>query len=118
MMDTEILGLTYELKEMLLNSKEYKLVKEKERLMEENCGMLLIKYNNLVDEYNNAVRFEKYGGDVEGTRKRDFDCKLELDQNEYVKEYNKADKDMNKLLLSLQDIIFDGIIENKRIKIE
>ena len=33
--------------------------------MEENCGMLLIKYNNLVDEYNNAVRFEKYGGDVE-----------------------------------------------------
>ena len=118
MMDTEILGLTYELKEMLLNSKEYKLVKEKERLMEENCGMLLIKYNNLVDEYNNAVRFEKYGGDVEGTRKRVFDCKLELDQNEYVKEYNKAYKDMNKLLLSLQDIIFDGIIENKRIRIE
>ena len=118
MIDTEILSLTYELKDMLVNSKEYKLVKEKERLMEENCSMLLIKYNTLIDEYNNAIIFEKYGGDVEGTRKKVFECKLEIDQNEYVKEYNKAYKEMNKLLSSLQDIIFDGIIENKRIRIE
>jgi cell fate (sporulation/competence/biofilm development) regulator YlbF (YheA/YmcA/DUF963 family) len=118
MLDTEIIALTYELKEKLINSKEYKDVKEKEKIMEEKCAHLLIKYNHLMDEYNNAVRFEKYGGDVEGSRKRLAECKMELDTNEYVKSYNEAYKKMNKLLRNLEDIIFEGLIKNTRISLD
>jgi len=118
MIDTKILELTYELKDMLINSEEYKDVKEKEKVMEENCTSLLIKYNSLMDEYNNAIRFEKYGSDVDKARKKLAECKMELDTNEYVKSYKNAYKKMNKLLSSLEDIIFDGIIENNKMRIE
>lgn len=118
MLDTKILESTYELKEMLLKSEEYKNVKEKEKIMEDKCSDLLIKYNYLVNEYNNAIRFEKYGSDVEGARKALADFKLELDSNKYVKEYNEAYKKMNNLLKDLQDIIFEGIKESKRIKLD
>lgn len=118
MLDTEILALTYELKEMIINSKEYREVKVKEKIMEEKCVSLLIKYNNLIDEYNNAIRFEKYGSDVSKAQKALHECKIELDTNEYVKDYNNAYKKMNELLADLQDIIFEGIIKNKRIKID
>ena len=93
MLDTEILSLTYELKEMIINSKEYKDVKEKEKIMEEKCVSLLIKYNNLVDEYNNAIRFEKYGSDVNKVQKALHECKIELDTNEYVKDYGHYEYD-------------------------
>ena len=82
MLDTRILELTYELKEKLINSDEYKLVKEKEKIMEEKCSNLLIRYNYLMDEYNNAIRFEKYGSDVDRARKSLANAKLELDIDE------------------------------------
>ena len=118
MLDTKILELTYDLKELLVNSYEYKDVKTKEKLMEENCSELLIKYNYLVNEYNNALRFEKYGSDVTKARKELADFKFILDSNEYVKAYNEAYKKMNKLLSKLESIIFKGIKEDKKIKLD
>lgn len=118
MLDTKIIELTYDLKELLINSEEYKDVKEKEKLMEENCSDLLIKYNYLVNEYNSAIRFEKYGSDVNKARKELADFKLILDTNEYVKSYNEAYKRMNKLLAKLEAIIFEGIKEDTKIKLD
>lgn len=118
MYNTEITSKVYKLKELLMNSKEYKAVKEKEKLMEENCSNLLIRYNYLFNEYNEALRFKDYGGDVENKQKALNQFKIELDNNEYVKEYKRAYKDMNKLLNVIQSIIFDGFIVNKNINID
>lgn len=117
MFNSEILSRVYELREALLNSSDYKLVKEKERLMEENCSTLLIKYNNAFNEYNEALRFKDYGSDVESKQKRLNEIKLELDNNEYVKDYKNAYKEMNKILKGIEKDIFKGIIENKDILI-
>ena len=117
MINTEILAKVYELKEKLINSDEYKKVKNTEKEMEEKCSSILIKYNYLFDEYNNAIRFINYGSDVESVQKQLAACKLELDNNEYVKEYKKAYKDMNVLLKRLENIIFDGIIVKKDIEV-
>ena len=118
MYNTEITSKVFKLKELLLNSNEYKLVKEKEKLMEDNCSELLIKYNYLFNEYNEALRFKDYGSDVATKQKELNECKIELDNNEYVKEYKKAYKNMNKLLKQIQDIVFDGLIINKEISID
>ena len=117
MFNTDIISKVYELKELIMNSKEYKMVKETERLMEEKCSLLLIKYNNIFNEYNQALRFKDYGSDVSKVQKELNNVKLELDQNEYVKEYKKAYKNMNKLLNEIQNNMFKGIIENKDIVI-
>lgn len=118
MYNTEITSKVFKLKELLLSSNEYKLVKEKEKLMEDNCSQLLIKYNYLFNEYNEALRFKDYGSDVATKQKELNECKIELDNNEYVKEYKKAYKNMNKLLKQIQDIVFDGLITNKEISID
>lgn len=118
MYNTEITSKVYKLKELLMDSKQYKEVKEKEKLMEENCSNLLIRYNYLFNEYNEALRFKDYGSDVESKQKELNQCKIELDNNEYVKEYKKAYNNMNKLLSEIQDVIFDGLIVSKHIEID
>ena len=110
MINTEIIAKVYELKEKLINSKEYKLVKDKEKLMEEKANELLTRYNYLFNEYNEAKRFENYGGKVKEYQKLLADTKLELDRNEYVIEYRKAYKDMEQVLSNIQDILFKDII--------
>ena len=79
--------------------------------------MFFIAYNNIFNEYNQALRFKDYGSDVSKVQKELNNVKLELDQNEYVKEYKKAYKNMNKLLNEIQNNMFKGIIENKDIVI-
>ena len=115
MNNTQVLIKAYELKEKILDSSEYKNVKEKEKEMEEKCSMLLIKYNNLFNEYNQALRFEKYGSDVNVARQELAECKLELDNNQYVKEYREAYKEMEIKLKEIEKIIFEKIIEKKYI---
>ena len=95
MINTLILAKVYELREALLKSDEYVKVKESENIMEEKCSSLLIKYNNLFDEYNQAIRFVKYGSNIEMIQKELARVKLELDNNEYVKDYKNAYKEMN-----------------------
>lgn len=118
MYNTEITSKVYELKQLLINSKEYKEVKEKEKLMEDNTMELLTKYNYLFNEYNEALRFKDYGSDVNKAQKELNEAKLELDNNKYVKEYKQAYKRMNKLLKEIQNTIFNGIIEDKSINID
>ena len=118
MFDTKITGKVYDLKEMLLNSREYMLVKEKEKEMEEKSSTLLLEYNYLFNEYNQANRFKDYGANVVGIQQKLNKCKEKLDNDYYVKEYKKAYKQMQKLLNELQDVIFEGIMENKRIEID
>lgn len=115
---TDILTKVYELKDKLLNSEEYKNVKEKERLMEENCNSLLIKYNYLFNEYNQALRFKDYGSDVTKAQRELNECKKELDNNEYVKEYRSAYKKMTKLLNDVEMNIFQNLIDKKYINID
>ena len=115
MFNSEILAKVYELKEELLKSREYSLVKEKEKIMEEKCSLLLLKYNNAFNEYNEALRFKEYGSDIEGKQK--ILNEIKLDTNVYVKEYKNAYKDMTKLLKDIEGNIFKGIIENKNILI-
>ena len=118
MFNTEITSKIYQLKELLVNCKEYKDVKEKERLMEDNCSELLIKYSNLINEYNQALRFKDYGSDIKTKQIELNKIKIQLDNNEYVRSYKKAYKTMVKLLEKIEDIIFEKIIERKRIYIE
>ena len=118
MYSTEITAKIYKLKELILNCQEYKEVKEKEKLMEDKCGNLLIKYNYLFNEYNEALRFKDYGSDVESKQKSLYECKKELDDNIYVKEYRKAYKKMNVILKNIENILFEGIIINNSIVVE
>lgn len=117
MFNTKITAKVYELKEMLLHSREYEEVKNKERLMEENCANLLIKYNDLFNKYNDALRFKDYGSDVASAQKSLFNCKKELDNNPYVQDYKNSYRKMNQLLQELQSLIFENIIENRNINL-
>ena len=110
MFNTQITSKVYELRELLINSPEYKKVKEQEKLMEEKCHELLIKYNQLFEEYNQALKYKDYGSDVNKAQKLLHQCKIELDDNVYVREYKVAYKEMNDLLSNIQNIIFDKII--------
>ena len=114
MYNTQIISKVYDLKQMILNSNEYKQVKEKEKVMEENCASILVRYSNIFNEYNEALRFKDYGANVNEVQKRLHLCKLELDENIYVKEYKEAYKKMNELLGEIEGILFASIIENKK----
>lgn len=86
--------------------------------MEENCTDLLIKYNNLFEEYNQALRFKDYGSNVSQAQKNLSEVKFELDENNYVKEYKKAYKSITRLLQGIEKDLFRGLIENKYINID
>ena len=115
MYNTLIISKIYELKELITSSKEFSDIKEKEKNMEEKSGMLLIKYQRLIDEYNNALRFSKYGSNVEIAKKELYECKNELDHDENIKSYKQAYKTMKLLLKGIEEQLFSGIIEYKNI---
>lgn len=117
MYDTDILKKVFELKELLISCEEYKNVKTKEHEMEEKCSFLLLEYNKLFEEYNEALRFKNYGSDVEGAQAKLHECKKILDENQYVIEYRNSYKDINKLLKEIEKIIFKGIIDKKNLNI-
>ncbi len=114
-MYSEILKETFELKDKILNSAEYKTLKEKENKMmnDKECILLLNKFERAKEEYNNAKRFENYGSDVVSAQKLLSSVKTELDNNELVKEYNEAFKHMKKIIKNIEGAIFEGIIKSK-----
>lgn len=118
MVNTSVIAKVYELKEKLINSDEYKIVKEKESIMEDKCAILFIKYNNIFNEYKEALRFEKYGSDVSKVQKELALVKKEIDDNSYVKEYRLAYKKMRKLLNMLETTLFENLINKKYIEID
>ena len=116
MNNSEILGLVFELKDSIINSDLYKLLKEKEKNMinDEECFKLLNLYQSVQEEYNNAKRFEKYGGKVEETQKKLSEIKSKVNENALVIEYNAAYKNLLKELDEIQNILFKDIIATKR----
>lgn len=113
---TEIMVKTYELKEQFINSDVYVDMKNKEKLMLEDkeCFDLLCLYQDKQHEYNEAKRFEKYGSDVSKIGEELQVIKSKVYNNKYVKEYNDAYKNVNKIVKDIERIIFEDIIENKK----
>ena len=86
---------------------------------DEDCFSLLNAYQLAQDKYNEAKRFEKYGGKVEEAQKELSEIKKVVNENKFVKEYNFAYKKMRKELDEIENIVFKDIIkEKKRIIIE
>ena len=121
MENSDILAMTFELREKIMNSDLYRDLKEKEKNMidDKECFRLLNDYQAAQDRYNEAKRFEKYGGKVEETQKQLSEMKKKVNEHKLVKEYNLAYKKMKKELNEIETIIFMDIIKNKkRIEIE
>ena len=116
MISSDILIMTFELKDKILNSEEYKNLKEKENKMLNNseCMILLSEFEKIKEEYNQAKRFEKYGSNVAAIQKMLSDMKYKVDNNKYVKEYNEAYKIMKRKLKEIENIIFKDIIKEKK----
>ena len=120
-LNSDILAKTFELKEMLMNSDTYMQLKECEKNMldDKECFILLNAYQLAQGKYNDAKRFEKYGGKVEEAQKELSELKLKVDENQLVKEYNKSYKEMRKELKKIESIIFKDIVkERKEISLE
>ena len=116
MNNSEILALTFDLKDKIVSCEVYKDLKTKEKRMmeDENCSRLLGAFQQIKEEYKAAKRFEKYGSDVSCIQQRLSELKRELDNNELVKEYTLAYKKMKKELKQIERIIFKDIIKEKR----
>ncbi len=116
MNNSDILVLTYELKDKIKESSFYLDLKEKEKSMleDDECFKLLSEYQKVQEEYNEAKRFEKYGGKVEERLKELSEIKYRVDENELVKAYNLAYKTMVKELKKIEKIVFKDIIEERR----
>ena len=54
---------------------------------DEDCFSLLNAYQLAQDKYNEAKRFEKYGGKVEEAQKELSEIKKVVNENKFVKEY-------------------------------
>lgn len=116
MSDSKILGLVFELKENIINSESYKCLKKKEQNMinDEECFQLLNLYQSIQEDYNEAKRFENYGGKVEETQKKLSEVKKKVNDHPLVTEYNLAYKHLLKELDEIQTILFKDIITTKR----
>lgn len=121
MSNSDILSVVFELKDNIMNSDFYVALKEKEKQMmdDSECFKLLNLYQSVQEEYNNAKRFENYGGKVVETQLKLSQVKKKVSDNPLVVEYNMAYKNLVKELEKIQDILFDGIIfKKKKIEIE
>ena len=116
MNNSEILSLTYDLKDKIIESDLYKELKEKEKkMLEDNeCMKLLSAFEQLKEEYEQAKRFEKYGSDVASVQKRLSEIKFKVDENELVKDYNFAYKKLKNKLKEIEKIVFKDIIEKRK----
>lgn len=92
--------LVNEIKTIIKNSEEYKAAKEAENRMinDPETIKLLTLYQQKQQEYNDALRFEEYGSDVETIRKQLAELKMMVDSNDLVTEYNRAYKKVKEIL--------------------
>lgn len=121
MNNSDILSLTFDLRDLLLNSELYKDLKNKEKMMMENeeCSTLLYEFQKVQEEYKEAKRFEKYGSNVTYYQKKLSELKYNLDENQLVKNYTLAYKKMSLKLKEIENNIFKDIIKEKaKINIE
>ena len=121
MNNSDILSKVFDLKEQIINSDLFVELKDKEKKMleDEECSKLLISYQNIQSEYNEAKRFEKYGSDIQTVSKKLSDIKIKVEENKFVKEYNECYKKMKKELKRIENILFKDIVKDrKEIEIE
>lgn len=119
--NVDILKKVYDLKDKIIVSDIYVELKEKEKKMldDNECSRLLSLYQEAQSKYNEAKRFENYGGDVERASKELSNIKVKVEENKLVKEYNESYKRMKKELKKIERILFKDIIkERKEIEIE
>ena len=92
--------LAKEIKNIIIESDEYKAAKEAETKMinDPETIRLLSLYQQKQQEYNDALRFEEYGSDVETIRKQLAEIKLMVDSNVLVTEYNRKYKAVKEIL--------------------
>lgn len=116
MNNSEILSLTYDLKDKIIESDLYKALKDKEKKMleDEECMKLLISFEHVKEEYEQARRFEKYGSDLASVQKRLSEIKFKVDENVLVKDYNLAYRKLKKKLKEIEKIVFKDIIEKRK----
>ena len=95
-----ILELAYKLHDLLLNSSEYKILKdcEEKMLNDDNANSLINAYHICLEKYN----FDK----SEEVLKKLSNAKLLMDQNELVILYKKAYKDYQILVGNITDVVF------------
>lgn len=94
------------------NSKYIELKKkEKSMLEDEETLKLLMDYQNKQSEYNDAIKYEKYGSNPELKRKELADLKYKVDTNVLVMEYNNAYKEMKNILDQVSNIVFEGVLK-------
>lgn len=108
---SDILEDAFKLREIILKNELYLDMKEKEKLMleDENVSKLLLLFENLKEEYNQAKRFEKYGSDISSAQKKLSEVKYLIDENYLVKAYNLAYKKMKLQLKEIEYNIFEDI---------
>lgn len=80
---------------------------------DEECFRLLMEYQNSQSRYNEAKRFEKYGGDILNAQKKLSDVKFLVDENVLVKEYNQVYKEFVMRIRKIENILFKDIIKEK-----
>ena len=121
MNNIDILSKVLDLKDQIVNSDLFIELKDKEKKMLENeeCSNLLLLYQDIQGQYNEAKRFEKYGSDVQTAGKQLSDIKIKVEENKFVKEYNECYKKMKKELKRIEKILFKDIVKDrKEIEIE
>ena len=116
MNNSDIIAKTFELKDKLVNSDLYIDLKKKEQdmLNNEECFKLLNSYQEAQTRYNDAKRFEKYGGDVASASKELSDIKCLVENNELVKAYNESYNNLRKELKRIEKILFKDVLKERK----
>ena len=98
----KLFDLSYKLHDELLNSNEYKKLKEKEHLMLSDSSL-----KNLIDSYHELL-LKSYNDKSKELLKEIDSIKLKLDENELVINYKKAYKEYQLLIANITEIAFNG----------
>ena len=104
--------LIKEIKSIIKDSEEYKAAKAAEEKMinDPTTIKLLTLYQQKQQEYNDALRFEEYGSDVETIRKQLAEVKMLVDSNELVAEYNRLYAKVKEILDTATKNILKDIV--------
>ena len=103
----------FELKNILLESEEYKNVKQCEEDLLEDEISLIIDFNNKIDAYNDAI---KHGYFNDNYTKELSVAKEKLYSSKGATKYFEALKKMNDLLHEISELIFDDLVPDLKIK--
>ena len=109
LMAKDIMVLSLELHEAILNDDLYKSVKqfEEEMMNDRDVILLISNYQKLQDEYNDCLR---YNLDLKNVTKALSEAKIKLYENELVARYQETYKKLNEELGEIKDLIFKDVI--------